>query len=199
MLRRGFTVGFRKILNLSQKRAIQSQATIHKSTVLSSSHLIHNQWGNPKQILVGGNCLIGGNLRIISRQGQIRLGNSCHIGEGSELWSATEILIGDRVLIAQNVTICDSSVHSKDAKQRSLEFHAIFRGDLEKMNENIKGVESSPIIIEDDVWISFGVTILKGVTIGHGSVIGAGSVITQNIPANTVVVPRVALKTRPIE
>ena len=33
-----------------------------------------------------------------------------------------------------------------------------------------------PIVIEDDVWISFGVTVLKGVRIGAKSVISAGSI-----------------------
>jgi galactoside O-acetyltransferase len=39
-----------------------------------------------------------------------------------------------------------------------------------------------PIILEDDVWIGAGATILKGVTIGKGAVIGAGAVITRNVP-----------------
>lgn len=43
-------------------------------------------------------------------------------------------------------------------------------------------MRSSPIIIEDDVWISFGVTILKGVKIGKGSVIAAGSTVTHDVP-----------------
>jgi maltose O-acetyltransferase len=44
-------------------------------------------------------------------------------------------------------------------------------------------VTSSPIVIEDDVWISFGVSILKGVRIGAGSVIAARSVVTKDVPA----------------
>ncbi|MDO6460047.1 acyltransferase [Granulosicoccaceae sp. 1_MG-2023] len=42
------------------------------------------------------------------------------------------------------------------------------------------------IVIEDDVWLSFGVTVLDGVTIGEGAVIGAGAVVAKDIPAGAI-------------
>ena len=39
-----------------------------------------------------------------------------------------------------------------------------------------------PIIVEDDVWIGYGATILSGVTIGKGSIIAAGSVVAKDVP-----------------
>ena len=44
------------------------------------------------------------------------------------------------------------------------------------------GVCKGPIIVQDDVWIGFGVLILSGVTLGKGCVIGAGSVVTKDVP-----------------
>lgn len=44
-----------------------------------------------------------------------------------------------------------------------------------------------PIVVEDDVWIGFGATVLSGVRIGRGAVIGAGSVITKDVPPYAVV------------
>lgn len=38
------------------------------------------------------------------------------------------------------------------------------------------------IIIEDDVWVGMGTTILSGVRIGQGAIIGAKSVVAKNIP-----------------
>ncbi len=42
------------------------------------------------------------------------------------------------------------------------------------------------IVIEDDVWLSYGVVVLDGVTIGRGAVIGAGAVVTNDIPAGAI-------------
>jgi hypothetical protein len=44
------------------------------------------------------------------------------------------------------------------------------------------------IIVEDDVWICYGVTILSGVTIGKGSIISAGSIVTKDIPPYSIVI-----------
>ena len=51
-----------------------------------------------------------------------------------------------------------------------------------------QGVETAPIIIDDDVWVGANVTITAGVSIGSHSVIGAGSVVTHSIPAYSVAV-----------
>jgi acetyltransferase-like isoleucine patch superfamily enzyme len=49
-------------------------------------------------------------------------------------------------------------------------------------------MRTAPVIIEDEVWIGAHVVILPGVRLGQGAVVGAGSVVTQDVPADTVVV-----------
>ena len=44
------------------------------------------------------------------------------------------------------------------------------------------------IVVEDDVWICYGATILSGVRIGRGSVISACSIITKDVPPYSVVI-----------
>ena len=51
-----------------------------------------------------------------------------------------------------------------------------------------QGVYTSPIIIEDDVWIGANAVITAGVTIGKHCVIGAGSIVTKDIPDYSVAV-----------
>ncbi|WP_150462306.1 sugar O-acetyltransferase [Nesterenkonia ebinurensis] len=51
-----------------------------------------------------------------------------------------------------------------------------------------KWESAQPITIQDNVWLGGGVTVCPGVNIGENSVIGAGAVVTQDIPANVVVV-----------
>ena len=45
----------------------------------------------------------------------------------------------------------------------------------------------APVVIEDDVWIGAGTTILPGRVIGTGSIVGAGSVVTRDVPPWSVV------------
>jgi acetyltransferase-like isoleucine patch superfamily enzyme len=42
------------------------------------------------------------------------------------------------------------------------------------------------IVIEDDVWLGVGVTVLDGVRIGQGAVIAAGSVVRASVPAGAI-------------
>ena len=82
--------------------------------------------------------------------------------------------IGDRVQIGPGGIIVDTDGHPVDP--------AVRRRQVEGLTYPLDSVEKRPIVIEDDVWIGFGVIVLKGVRIGRASVIGAGSVVTRDIP-----------------
>ena len=84
------------------------------------------------------------------------------------------IIIGNNVIIGGNTVIYDTNFHSLNASDRNTP-------ELDRSN-----TLSSPVIIEDNVFIGAHVTILKGVTIGANSVIGACSLISKNIPKNEV-------------
>ena len=45
---------------------------------------------------------------------------------------------------------------------------------------------SSPVVIEDNVWLGMGCIILPGVKIGQNSIIGAGAVVTKDVASNVV-------------
>ena len=55
-------------------------------------------------------------------------------------------------------------------------------------NNDFKKIIAKPIYIGKNVSITSRCIILPGVTIGDNSIIGAGSVITNDIPANSLVV-----------
>jgi acetyltransferase-like isoleucine patch superfamily enzyme len=143
---------------------------------------INNFSGPPNMIAVGPNSHVRGRLLTYGHGGRITIGEWCYIGIRTEIWSMDAVTIGDRVLIAHNVNIHDGSAHSSDAVERHLHYrHIIEKGHPQRIEE-LPGVESAPVVIEDDVWISFGVTILRGVRIGRGSVIAAGSIVTRDVP-----------------
>ena len=52
------------------------------------------------------------------------------------------------------------------------------------------------IIVEDDVWIGHGATILSGVTLGQGCIIATGSVVSKDVPPYAIYVGDKVLKYR---
>lgn len=54
------------------------------------------------------------------------------------------------------------------------------------------------IVVDDDVWIGYGATIMSGVHIGQGAVIAAGAVVTKDVPPYAIVggVPAKAIRYR---
>ena len=61
-----------------------------------------------------------------------------------------------------------------------------------------ESVTRGPIVLEDDVWLGFGCTIMSGVTIGRGAVVAAGAVVTKDVPPYAIVggVPAKVIKYR---
>ena len=112
-----------------------------------------------------------------------RIGQGCFIDHGTGVVIGETAIIGERVRIYQAVTL-GAKRFPRDAA-----------GNLEK------GVARHPIV-EDDVVIYAGATILGRITIGRGAVIGGnvwlthdvapGSHITQAVPSTAVSRPTVA-------
>jgi len=155
---------------------------IGKGSKLYPQARISNTQQKESLISIGRSTHVLGELLTFAHGGQIKVGNECYIGEGSRVWSAGIVHIGDRVLISHNVNIIDNQTHSLSASKRNEHFRTIFStGHPSQIN-----LGERPIVIEDDVWIACQSIILRGVRIGKGAVIGAGSVVTKDVPAWTV-------------
>ena len=63
-------------------------------------------------------------------------------------------------------------------------------------NEKTIDRKNNDIVIEDDVWIGFGVLIMSGVKVGKGSVIGARSIVTKDVPPYSIFVGNKVIKKR---
>ncbi|XZG71928.1 rhamnan synthesis F family protein [Chitinibacteraceae bacterium HSL-7] len=90
-----------------------------------------------------------------------------------------QLSIGHFVSIAEDVRFVLGGEHDYDVLS-TFPFRAKYLGIEEAKTKG-------PIIVEDDVWIGYGSTILSGVTIGQGAVVAAGSVVTKNVPPYSVV------------
>jgi len=156
------------------------------NTRLMHDATIENLQNDPNAIILGSNNLIRGHLLVWKHGGKIQIGNHCFIGPQSEIWSMSSISIGNRVLISHGVNIADSNAHSKSSQERHLHYRTMTEGGHPKDAEFLGEVPTQPIILEDDVWISFGCTILKGVRIGARSIIAAGTIVTKDVPPDSL-------------
>ena len=173
-----------KLVSKFRNYHYRSIATVHNDAKLMPAINIVNLLNSPESISIGKSSVVAGELLVFAHSGKIEIGECSYIGDGSKIWSAENIKIGDRVLISYNVNIHDSDSHPIDSQERHIHFLQITGSGHPKQDINIK---ASSIIIEDDVWIGFNATILKGVTIGKGAIIGACSVVTKDVPSATIV------------
>lgn len=167
-----------------------------RTTRILPSAVISNNAGTVQAITLGEHTHVRGELLTFGHGGEIRIGDYCYIGEGTRIWSAVSIRIGDRVLISHNVNIFDNDTHPiEDAAARHRQFvEIITAGHPRRINLN-----EAPVIIEDDVLIACQSIILSGVRIGRGAVVAAGSVVTRDVPPFTIVAGNPAQVIRTIE
>lgn len=103
----------------------------------------------------------------------------------------TKLKVGTYCSIAQHVTFLLDVEHRIDTIS-SYPFSAkCLKGGDEAFSKG-------DIVIDDDVWIGYGATIMSGVHIGQGAVVAAGAVVTKDIPPYAIVggVPAKVIKYR---
>ncbi len=120
------------------------------------------------RIYAGSNFYLGGG---------VALGDDCTIDANDSYG----IYIGNNLLAARDVFI---RAGNHDYSFSKLPFQR--RGHCAKKID-YKGKVYS-IVIEDNVWIGRGATIISGAHICRGSVIGAGAVVKEYIPEYSIVV-----------
>ena len=167
------------------KKPPDGQVTL-ASTARLLDPWVDNFANDRSRITIGEHTYVRAHLLVFPHGGEIHIGEWSYVGHRTEIWSAASVHIGDRVLIAHDVNIIDTTAHSRDATERHEHYRHILAAGHPDRVADLPGVTAEPIVIEDDVWINFGVTILKGVRIGAGSIIAAGSIVTHDVPPGSL-------------
>jgi acetyltransferase-like isoleucine patch superfamily enzyme len=97
-----------------------------------------------------------------------RVGRNVFVNQNCTFYDLGGLDIADDVMIGPNVSLITSGHPLEPSRRRAFTI-------------------AKPIVIERNVWIAAGATIIGGVTIGENSVVAAGSIVTKNVPANVLV------------
>ena len=185
-------------LSQVQARGPEAQCTLGQGAVIGPEGLVENFHGGSDKVVVGDNSYVRGRLLTYAHGGRITIGDWCYVGVRSEIWSMDSVTIGNRVLISHDVNIHDGTAHSIDAAERHAHFRHILEKGHPRLADELPGVFSAPVVIEDDAWLSYGVTVLRGVTIGRGAVVAAGSMVTRDVPPDSLYRNRVEAVITPL-
>lgn len=118
---------------------------------------------------LGHNSVVESYSCINNAVGDIIIGDYTRIGIHNTIIGP--VTIGSHVNLAQGITVTALNHNFSDTTKRIDE----------------QGISTSPVTIEDDVWVGANAVILPGVTIGRHAVVAAGAVVTSDVPANTIV------------
>ena len=97
-----------------------------------------------------------------------RIGRNVFVNQNCTFYDLGGLDIADDVMIGPNVSLITSGHPVEPSRRRDFTI-------------------AKPIVIERNVWIAAGATVIGGVTVGENSVVAAGAVVTQNVPPNTLV------------
>jgi acetyltransferase-like isoleucine patch superfamily enzyme len=176
-------ITYRLIMELNGMPAIEnrvriahaSNITLGKGVYLDTGVYLH---ALPSGITIGDGTFIMHhtmlhvfNFRNLPQAG-ITIGKNCFIGEFNVMRGQGGVTIGNDVYTGPMVKIVAVN-HVYDDPNRPI---------------REQGITAQGIVIENDVWLGAGVTVVDGVTIGKGSVIGAGAVVSGDIPPYSIAV-----------
>ena len=120
----------------------------------------------------------------------------CSIGDGTMIGSFVEIQrgasVGSKCKVSSHSFICEGVTIG----DRCFVGHGVvFTNDRTPRATNVDGDPQTaedwmmiPTVVEDDVSLGSGTTILPGVTIGRGAMVGAGAVVTSDVEPFSLVV-----------
>ena len=132
-------------------------------------------WLNSGGVILSDNIVIANDSVVeIGKKGILKIGTGCHINGGVRLSCQKQISLGANLLISWDVAIYDTDFH---------------RIKVIKTDTKIDSCSKS-VVIADNCWLGFGVTLMKGAKIGQGCIVGAKSVLAKDFSSseNTIFV-----------
>jgi len=132
--------------------------------------LVKIKW---RKYTIGAGFHAGARVRLWAKS-KLIIGKKFYIGRDSSI--EADCVIGNYVIFGNKVGIIGRYDHHY--QQTGIPIRMASR--IRDADYNWKGL-TMLTIIEDDVWVGYGSTILSGVRIGQGSIIAAASLVTKDV------------------
>ena len=145
---------------------------IGSNVVIDDNCLVDAKGETNRGIRIGDGVFIGRNSILSCKDGDIELGAGANIGFNCEIFSASRVTIGRRVLMAAYSYVIGGDHDFSDPATSVLD----------------QSRTSAGVAIGDGAWMGAGAKILDGVSIGDGAVIGAGAVVRESVPPAAIAV-----------
>ena len=177
---------------ISRKTKVGNNCKLGKYCTLSKTVRLGNNvyigpYSKLRKISINDHSVIESGVRIVgTKKGSITIGKNCYIGLNNVLDTSDNIIIGNYVHIAgpSSALWCHSTAN--------MCLNGIPINDKNRNNYR----PTSPITIENNVYIGGNCTIYPGVTIGHHSIIAPNSAVTKSFPPYSLIggVPAIKIK-----
>ena len=113
---------------------------------------------------------IGHGSKIRVHEGEVRIGAKTVLGQECTISAFQHVSIGRECIVADRVMMLDFD-HGVVEVERPIREQGIYKRDVH---------------VGHNVWIGYGVAILRGVTVGDNCVLGTSTVVTKDVPSNAV-------------
>jgi acetyltransferase-like isoleucine patch superfamily enzyme len=143
---------------------------IGSNVVVDDQCLLDAKGDANKGITIGDGVFIGRNTILSCKDGDIEIADGANIGFNCEIFSASRVTIGARVLMAAYAYVVGGDHDFSDPTKSVLE----------------QTRTSAGVSIGAGAWIGAGAKLLDGIAIGERAIVGAGSVVRESVPAFAV-------------
>ncbi len=113
---------------------------------------------------------VGHGTKIRAHEGEVHIGAKSVLGQECTISSFQHVSIGRECIVADRVMLIDFD-HGVVEVERPVRMQGIYKRDVR---------------VGHNVWIGYGVSVLRGVTVGDNSVLGTSAVVSSDVPANAV-------------
>jgi acetyltransferase-like isoleucine patch superfamily enzyme len=139
---------------------------IGDNVVIDDNCLVDAKGTTNEGIRIGNGVFVGRNTILSCKNGNIEVADAANIGFNCEIFSASQVRIGERALIAAYCYVIGGDHNFGDASVPVLD----------------QPRQSLGITVGPGAWLGAGAKIMDGVVVGANAIIGAGALVRESVP-----------------